>query len=424
MDNEPLLWHDLIATMSQARPPHIVDSLQPEMALLVACARSQLTEEHKSIIHRLLDKELDWDNVINNAIYHKVIPLLHRSLSTSFRDKVPVGAMSRITTHLKESSLLTFVITASLLNVIRLLQENEIPVLPVKGAILAEKLYGSPTMRSYTDVDILVHQANLEKALKLLQENNYTLLPVGIPQATFLKFLKYNHHGRLRDRNSILIELHWELSGFYAPEPITLEKLEPFLTNTVFNNCPTLTLNNEMLFIFLCLHGNKHCWEKLDYIFSMAELVNVAPDLDWNLIMKLGEKHQMTKRIFISLFLMKQLFATTIPEQLTDGTPALNRLADRVIKRITNPNRVEALKHPALNWIYFQANAIDGRLNMLRYIFRSIVVPEHDEWLLKMPKSFFLFYFIYKPFLMLKAPISKRIQSVLHSINKSIVTTK
>ncbi|MFH2124848.1 MAG: nucleotidyltransferase family protein [Pseudomonadota bacterium] len=381
------------------------------MALLVACARSRLSEEHKAVIRSLLDVELDWDSVINNAIYHKVIPLLHRSLNSSFPDKVPAAALSRITTHLKESSVYTFIISASLLNVISLLQENEIPVLPVKGAMLAEKLYGSATMRSYSDVDILVHQTNLEKALNVLQENQYTLLPEGIPQTTFLKFLKYYHHGRLLDRNGILIELHWELSGFYAPEPITLEKLEPFLAKTAFNNCPTLALTNEMLFVFLCLHGNKHYWAKLDYVCSIAELLSAAPDLDWDVIMELGKKYRMTKRILISLSLASMLFASVIPEKmesLFSNNHAITGIAEDIIKNELSRNSEESKVHPLIRTMLYQPAAMDSKIDASRFILRSLIIPEHDTcYSPHIPDALFPLFFLYKPYRALTMPIRK-----------------
>lgn len=400
-----------MAIMSQVILPHVLDSMSPEMALLVACARAQLTEEDKSVIRSLLDKELDWDCVIHNAIYHKVIPLLHRSLSTSFHEKVPAGAMNRITTHLKESSLYTFIISASLLNVISLLHENGIPVLPVKGAILAEKLYGSATMRSYGDIDILVHRENIKKTLNVLQENKYTLLPEGIPQSTFLKFLQYCHHGCLLDRNGILIELHWELSGFYAPEPITLGKLEPFLTKTVFNNCPTLALTDEMLFIFLCLHGNKHFWAKLDYICSIAELINVVPDLDWDVILELGKKYKMSKRILISLSLAKRLFAPAIPEKMNTmltSKPAVTRLADKIIGSELSRNSEVSKVHPLLRIILYQPAAMDSKIDAIRFVIRTLFIPEFEKcYSSRLPDSLFPLYFLYRPYWALTMPIRK-----------------
>ncbi len=386
-------------------------TFQPEIALLVACAHSHLTEEQKREIGKLLTKKLDWDIVIDNALYHKIIPLLHKSLTTHFKTSIPDNALTNINRHLKESSLYTLVISASLINVINILNENEIEVLPVKGGILAEKLYGSATMRSYTDVDILVHQVNLEKSLNVLQKNNYTLLPEGIPQSTFLKFLQYYHHGRLLDKNGILIELHWELSGFYAPEPITLEKLEPFSTKTVFNNCPILTLSNEMLFVFLCLHGNKHFWEKLDYICSIAELMIVVPDLDWDMIMELGKKYKMIKRILISLSLAKSLFASTIPELLEtmlSTNPTVTRFADKIIGSELNRETEVSKVHPFIKKIRYQPAAMDSKIDASRFVFRSLIIPDHDTcYSPHLPNSLFPLYFLYKPYRALTMPIRK-----------------
>ncbi|MDH5523376.1 MAG: nucleotidyltransferase family protein [Desulfobulbaceae bacterium] len=393
---------------------NIQQVMPPEIALLAACAHTHLTNAHKQEISRLLVAGLDWDTVISNAIYHKVIPLLHRTLTHHFKDETPEKVAAKINVHLKRSVLQTFAISAALIKVTRLLTENNIDVLPVKGALLSQKLYNSPTMRTYTDVDILVRQEDLIGALNLLQENGYKLLPEGIAQSTYLKFLKYYHHGRLLDKNGILIELHWELSGFYAPTPMTLNSIVPFLTKTEFNNYPTLDLTDEMLFIFLCLHGNKHNWAKLDYISSLAELIRITPNLDWPVILDLGKKLKMQKRILLALLLADKLFSTAIPEQIEDMRarhPGVDRLADTLIANEISRNTEDSTMHPIKKIIMYQPLIMDGKLDAARFIIRSLVVPEHEIWhTTRLPDALFPLYFLDKPYRALTMPIRKMLQ--------------
>jgi hypothetical protein len=398
--------------MSIISGQNIFQLMQPELALIVACAHTQISERDKQIIHELLSKKLDWAVIINNAFHHKVISLLYNTLSTQFQEYIPKWALDKIKEYHKDASLYTFILSASLTKVIQLLTENNIEVLPIKGAILSKKLYGSASMRLYTDVDILVHQHDIQKTLNLLVETQYTMLPEGISQSTFLKFMKYYHHGRLVDNNGVLIELHGELSGFYAPEPITLKDLKPFLIRNKFNDQTTLDLTDEMLFIFLCLHGSKHCWAKLDYICSISELLRIAPDLNWTIINDLAKKYKMINRVMISILLAKKLFASLVPEVMEDylsRKASLNTLANKIIANEWSHGIENSRTHPIMKIILYQPALMDKKLDAIRFILRALIVPEHEVWHAShLPDSLFCLYFFYKPYRALTMPFRKK----------------
>lgn len=403
--------------MSQNPDNSIPLPLKPEMALLVACARSKLTEEHKQTIRKLLVTDLNWNYVINNSIYHKVIPLLHRSLTTCFRDDVPDNVLERLNTIYKKLALSSLAISAAQINVVCLLNENRIEVLPVKGAVLAEKLYGSVAMRTYSDVDILVYQKDIGNAINRLQENGYTLWPQGIPRSTFMKFLKYYHHGRLLDKNGVLIELHWELSGFYTPAPMTLESLRPFLIKAEFNNYPTLDLTNEMLLVYLCLHGNKHRWEKLDYICSVAELLISRNGLDWVVVLDSCRQLKMTKRLLLALSLSKKLFSVRLPpaiDEMVSTNLAINKLTDITIARELHPSRKIKEQHPFQKSLRFQFAVFDSKVGAIKFLVRSMVCPEQEDWgEVRLPLVLFFLYFLYKPYCVIIKPINNRIKLLI-----------
>lgn len=55
-------------------------------------------------------------------------------------------------------------------NICRILEEAKIPYIPLKGAVLREA-YPEPWMRTSTDIDILIHAADLERAVQLMERN-------------------------------------------------------------------------------------------------------------------------------------------------------------------------------------------------------------------------------------------------------------
>ncbi len=84
-------------------------------------------------------------------------------------------------------------------NVCKALEEGQIPYIPLKGAVL-RNLYPEPWMRSSVDVDILVHERDLNAAADIIKEH------LGYRQTA-----STNHDITLTPDGNILIELHFRL---------------------------------------------------------------------------------------------------------------------------------------------------------------------------------------------------------------------
>lgn len=52
--------------------------------------------------------------------------------------------------------------------------ENEIQFVPLKGAVIRE-YYPEPWLRTSCDIDILIHESELDKAISVLEKNNFTV---------------------------------------------------------------------------------------------------------------------------------------------------------------------------------------------------------------------------------------------------------
>ncbi len=79
-----------------------------------------------------------------------------------------------------------------------LFDKYEIPYIPLKGAVL-RPFYPRETMRTSCDIDILIHETNLKKAVSLLQEEGYTQNGKSV------------HDVSLYSQEGIHLELHFNL---------------------------------------------------------------------------------------------------------------------------------------------------------------------------------------------------------------------
>ena len=129
----------------------------------------------------------------------------------------------------------------------RTLEEIQIPFIPMKGSVL-RNYYPEPWMRTSCDIDILIHEEDIQRAIDALEEKL---------QYKFTKqwFFEYS----LFSSNGVHLELHCniiEKTEFKASEAIMSAVWE---MSRVANGCTyKRILTDEMFYFYHVLHMAKH----------------------------------------------------------------------------------------------------------------------------------------------------------------------
>ena len=127
-----------------------------------------------------------------------------------------------------------------------LLENSKISFIPLKGSVI-RRYYPEGWMRTSTDIDILVHSDDFEKALALLQENGCDLRS------------RTAHDVTLKAKNGVHIELHFSLL-----EEIYFSASNHILQNPWAYAIPRSTgshhtcFTDEMLYFYHIAHMAKH----------------------------------------------------------------------------------------------------------------------------------------------------------------------
>ena len=112
----------------------------PDLQLLLYCARSQPAS---GPIKRLVDQSaIDWGKLLALADQHCVRPLLLQSLKAVCLDAVPASVQLELECFCKSNAQKNLLLAGELLSLLRSFIENEVPVVGLKGPILAESVYG------------------------------------------------------------------------------------------------------------------------------------------------------------------------------------------------------------------------------------------------------------------------------------------
>ena len=163
-------------------------SLSPEGQLLLACAKTHLTGADLAQIGRdLSHASIDWDRLTERACYHGVAPLLYNNLQhMDTPDVWSRNALSGLKRAYYATAARNGLLYQALHEMLHALKTKGIPVIVLKGAALAETVYPHRALRPMSDVDLLIHKADLPRVEDTLMGLGYMLRPHMQPKARSL----------------------------------------------------------------------------------------------------------------------------------------------------------------------------------------------------------------------------------------------
>ena len=180
-----------------------------EFQLLLHCARSC---PDAGSVRDLVNAGIDWQILLKFAAQHCVRPMLLQTLKSVCWDTVPQRIQLELTTFNKANVQKNLLFTGELLRLIDLFQQNAIPIAAFKGPLLADSVYGRISLREFSDLDVIIHEADLPKAEDILTARGYQ---ADFPDRDYRSaFLSYQGQYAFRNSNTgISIDLHWRLSS-------------------------------------------------------------------------------------------------------------------------------------------------------------------------------------------------------------------
>ncbi len=280
------------------------------------CARIHPDAATAARIRVLVGEDLDWERLLDAAPLHGIEPLLYWSLNTTCPEAVPKAVLRRLRRHFYANAGRTLFLTGELLKLLQALQAHGIPAIPFKGPTLAAAAYGNLALRQAGDLDILIHQRDLTRAEDLFTGNGYRrrAAPAGLRKAILQKAVLWEADF-VHDAGSA-IDLHWGLLPKYFAFPVSLERCWARCQAVTLSGAIVATLAPEDLLLFLCLHGAKHHWERLQWVCDIAGLVRAYPGLAWDRLMDEAAAIGARRMLLLGLFLAADLLGACLPEMV------------------------------------------------------------------------------------------------------------
>lgn len=285
----------------------------------------------------------DWDAVRDSAQREGIAPLLYAIargrglLSPALEDEWRLAYFTNA-----RRNLLHF---HELARVLRELDACGIPAIVLKGAALAEAVYGNPAVRPMCDADVLVRREDVPLALRLLAERGYDA-PHGEARAG--DTLAYENEVLLRKPGTedIVLEIHWSLfDSPYYQRNLALGWFWETAAPLRIADVTTRMLGPEAQVLHLCGHLLLHhgsAAPRLLWLHDIAEVLVAHRDtLDWESLLRQAQAYDLTLPVRQLLLRVMGEWHIPIPETTLARLRALEPSPQeaRVFADLTAPHR-------------------------------------------------------------------------------------
>jgi len=370
---------------------------RPEVDLLLCCARTHLSSEKVDQIRALLHSQMDWPYLLRMAGAHGMIPLLYMHLQKNSPDLIPQTIRDQLRNHFLANAGHNLILTEELLKLLHLFETNGIPAVPYKGPLLAGSVYGDLALRTFGDLDIVVPRQDFKRAKALLLSQEYrpdlSLTPeleIALVQSDFeCRFV--------RDDGKITVDFQWG-EPKDLPYPMNFELFWGGLEKAPLGGRMVSTFSPGDLVLILSMHGAAHCWERLNWICDLAELIRAHPRIDWKGVIDRAERLGWRRILFLGLFLAHDLLQTILPEEIWEkirGDPSVQSLANQVREILFGDKNAPI---GTLERSLFYLKMMERFQDRIGYCLRMAFHPTVVDWeIFPLPRPLFFFYHLIHP---------------------------
>lgn len=286
--------------------------LPTEFALAVACCRLTYSGEGADEVRRLA-KAVHWGGFLHSCRRHRVQGLAWHALSgVNVAPPAPVQfALAGDARAIADQGLRAARESARLAS---RFEAAGVPLLFLKGLTVGKLAYGNPFVKMGSDVDVLVHPADVSRAAALLGEFGYRLELPG--EAALLE----RWHGSRKESvwlggDNLILELHSRVAD--QPDLLpTISAASPSQLVSIAPGIDLATLADDELFAYLCVHGASSAWFRLKWITDFAALLHRRDAADIDRLHARSQQLGAARAAAQALLIAERLYGIPLPPAL------------------------------------------------------------------------------------------------------------
>jgi hypothetical protein len=333
-----------------------------------------------------LPEAIPWSDMARLAQNYGLGPLLHAAIRENGLD-APREIGDRLQETYYQLAAANAVRFQELAKVLTTLSAARIPVLVLKGALLAETVYGNLALRPMSDLDLLIPRERIHEIPQVLAPLGYRLSAGEAGYSFAYDTLFCGEIILCKDTPvlPVVLDVHWHLLAvewFHHTGRVDLEALWETVCPLRIDGTPARQLCPEDNLLHLCLHaGISHSYVYLLNLIDIDHAISIYRDLDWDRFLQRARDFQVRSAAYFGLRFTRDLFDTPIPDRVLNALRP-GRFRCWGVRRLADPERLVLGAQPPLSrrsrYLLHLAliDSLPGFLRLARYLF----LPSGD-WL-------------------------------------------
>jgi len=329
-------------------------------------------------VRSLLSASLDWSALLQFADQHGTSSLLFQNLE-QIGEAAPPQALALLRARHQTNIHKSLFLTRELIRILDCLEPLGIEVIPYKGVVLAETLYGDMALRQSGDIDMFVRKQDVARIKKAVGELGF-VPRFTIPPAAEHNYLAAGYELTFDSAaGKNILELQWALQPRYYAVDFDMDALfqRAVPVNVAGRSMKTPSL--EDLLLVLAVHAAKHVWGRLVWLCDIAQILK-RQNLDWNWIEAQAKILGIERILRVTLLLTNRFLGAAIPANLqaaiAEDRSAL-RFADEISAAVA---RGATYEQEQGSYFRLMMRLRERRFDHMRFLTRLTFTPGPGEW--------------------------------------------
>jgi hypothetical protein len=304
----------------------LIASREDSLISLSTLAREN--SDKKKELEKILGKYENWpeftENEVSLSVYYHLKKL-------SLLDSIPHQISRKLENRFLSNAAHNIIHLENLARLAKKLNKQKVPLMLLKGAALCDTVYPHIGLRTFCDLDILIHKKDIQKVTGVLAQLDYSIFHTHA-QHHFTAYQESNH--------SLPLEVHWDLVNEASPFQkyafqLCLEKFWQDAMSFEFKDTEALWLSPEHQLIYLSIHMLKEGYSHRKWLVDLYYLLQFfRGGMDWNKLLEESEQYQVKRPVYYALSTLNEIFHISEMNGDLLSQEILNKLKPAKIARL------------------------------------------------------------------------------------------
>jgi hypothetical protein len=252
----------------------------------------------------------DWNAVANEAREHGLFGVLIHACQEA-GCSVPDAIQRDFVRHQTIASVWHAHLLSSLDELAAIFHGARIPVVALKGPLLAERLYSHGALRPSVDLDLLVSERDLDAAVLALTAAGW-LADAG-PTAAYAR--RHHHHLQMRRAGQPPLELHFRARAGFGTVLPSAPLMERSIDADTSSGRGLRTLAPVDEFVYLAVHAAGHGFTRLMWLYDLKLLSGRhRSGVDWNVVVDRAREVGTLTAVAFACGLLRERLSVPVPD--------------------------------------------------------------------------------------------------------------